>query len=102
MVFTGSAGLIQAFGVSGQVVAEHTLDQIEVEITVEAGCGDDHARYHHLAADGPRCDVSSRLDRTEHDPLCIYANNTLVGRGEIKVEDGQLSVEVTEKVLKLG
>ena len=40
------------------------------------------------------------LDATEHDPLKIYANNTLVGQGEIRVDDGHLSVEVTGKVRK--
>ena len=42
------------------------------------------------------------LNSTEHDPLKIYANNTLVANGEIRVEDGHLSVEVTEKVFKIG
>ena len=42
------------------------------------------------------------LDTTEHDPLRIYANNTLVAHGEIRIEDGRLSVEVTEKILKRG
>ena len=42
------------------------------------------------------------LNSTEHDPLKIYANNTLVANGEIRVEDGHLSVEVTEKVFKVG
>ena len=30
----------------------------------------------------------------------IYANNTLIALGEVKVEDGQLSVAVIEKVRK--
>jgi flagellar motor switch protein FliN len=38
------------------------------------------------------------LDTTENDPLRVYANNTLIARGEVKVEDGRLSVELTEKV----
>ncbi len=40
------------------------------------------------------------LDTTENDPLRVYANNRLVAHGEVKVEDGRLSVEITEKVLK--
>ena len=32
----------------------------------------------------------------------IYANRTLVGHGEVKVDDGQLSVEVTEKIFRRG
>ncbi len=42
------------------------------------------------------------LDTTEEDPLRVYANTTLVARGEIRIEEGHLSVEVTEKVLKRG
>jgi flagellar motor switch protein FliN/FliY len=42
------------------------------------------------------------LDATENDPLKIYANNTLIARGEVRVEDGQLRVEVTEKVRRTG
>jgi flagellar motor switch protein FliN/FliY len=42
------------------------------------------------------------LNSTEHDPLKIYANNTLVANGEVRVEDGHLSVEVTEKIFKIG
>ena len=42
------------------------------------------------------------LDATEHDPLRIYANNTLIARGEVTVDDGRLSVEVTEKVFRIG
>jgi len=75
-----------------------TFDQIEVEITVELGAAT--MPVHHLLRMGRGAIIE--LDKTEHDPLSIYANNTLVGRGEIKVEDGQLSVEVTQKVLKLG
>ena len=40
------------------------------------------------------------LDTTENDPLRIYANNRLIAHGEVKVEDGRLSVEITEKLRK--
>jgi flagellar motor switch protein FliN/FliY len=42
------------------------------------------------------------LNTTEQDPLKIYANNTLVAKGEVRVDDGHLSVEVIEKVFKTG
>jgi flagellar motor switch protein FliN/FliY len=40
------------------------------------------------------------LDTTENDPLRVYANNTLIAEGEVKVDDGQLSVELTRKILR--
>jgi flagellar motor switch protein FliN/FliY len=73
-----------------------TLDQIEVDITVELGSA--IMPVHRLLRMGRGAIIE--LDATEHDPLRIYANNTLVGRGEIRVDDGQLSVEVTAKVRK--
>lgn len=76
----------------------NTLDQIEVDITVELGSA--IMPIHHLLRMGRGAIIE--LDSTEHDPLRIYANNTLVARGEVKVEEGHLSVSVTEKVLKVG
>ena len=76
----------------------NTLDEIEVDITVELGSTT--MPIHHLLRMGRGAIIE--LNATEHDPLKIYANNTLVARGEVKVEDGQLSVEVTEKVFKIG
>ena len=75
-----------------------TLDEIEVDITVELGAA--IMPIHHLLRMGRGAIIE--LNTTDKDPLGVYANNTLVGRGEIKVEDGRLSVQVTEKVLKLG
>ena len=72
----------------------NTLDQIEVDITVELGSAT--MPIHHLLRMGRGAIIE--LDSTEHDPLRIYANNTLVARCEVKVEDGHLSVEITEKV----
>ena len=74
----------------------NTLDQIEVDITVELGAT--VMPIHHLLRMGRGAIIE--LEASERDPLKIYANNTLVGQGEIKVEDGRLSVEVTEKVFK--
>jgi flagellar motor switch protein FliN/FliY len=76
----------------------NTLDQIEVDITVELGSA--IMPIHHLLRMGRGAIIE--LDSTERDPLKIYANNTLVARGEVKVDDGRLSVEVIEKVFKLG
>jgi flagellar motor switch protein FliN/FliY len=74
----------------------NTLDQIEVDITVELGSAIMPIR--HLLRMGRGAVIE--LDASEHDPLRIYANNTLVGQGEIKVDDGHLSVEITGKVRK--
>ena len=76
----------------------NTLDQIEVDITVELGATT--MPIHHLLRMGRGAIIE--LNTTEHDALKIYANNTLVARGEVKVDDGHLSVEVTEKVFRIG
>jgi flagellar motor switch protein FliN/FliY len=76
----------------------NTLDQIEVDITVELGATT--MPIHHLLRMGRGAIIE--LNSTEHDPLKIYANNTLVANGEVRVEDGHLSVEVTEKIFKIG
>jgi len=73
-----------------------TLDQIEVDITVELGSA--IMPIHHLLRMGRGAIIE--LDSTEKDPMRIYANNTLIALGEVKVEDGQLSVSVIEKVRK--
>src|ERR1043165_6063106 len=73
-----------------------TLDQIEVDITVELGATS--MPIHHLLRMGRGAVIE--LDTTENDPLRIYANRTLSAHGEIKVDDGRLSVEVKEKLLR--
>jgi len=72
------------------------LKAIEVDITVELGATD--MPIHHLLRMGRGAVIE--LDATEHDPLKIYANNTLVAIGEIKIDDGQLSVGITEKIVR--
>lgn len=72
------------------------LKSIEVDITVELGATD--MPIHHLLRMGRGAVIE--LDATENDPLKIYANSTLVAIGEIKIDDGQLSVEITEKVIR--
>jgi flagellar motor switch protein FliN/FliY len=76
----------------------NTLDQIEVDITVELGSAT--MPIHHLLRMGRGAIIE--LNTTEEDPLKVYANNTLIAHGEVKVDDGRLSVEVTEKIFKIG
>ena len=76
----------------------NTLDQIEVDITVELGSA--IMPIHHLLRMGRGAIIE--LNTTENDPLKIYANNTLVANGEVRVEEGHLSVEVTQKIFKIG
>jgi flagellar motor switch protein FliN len=76
----------------------NTLDQIEVDITVELGSA--IMPIHHLLRMGRGAIIE--LNSTENDPLKIYANNTLIANGEVRVEEGHLSVEVTEKILRVG
>jgi flagellar motor switch protein FliN/FliY len=75
-----------------------TLDNIEVEITVELGATT--MPIHHLLRMGRGAVIE--LDTTENDPLRIYANNTLVAQGEVNVEEGHLRVFVTEKIFRVG
>ena len=76
----------------------NTLDQIEVDITVELGSA--IMPIHHLLRMGRGAIIE--LNTTENDPLKIYANNTLIASGEVRVEDGHLSVEVMQKIFKIG
>ena len=76
----------------------NTLDGIEVDITVELGATS--MPIHHLLRMGRGAVIE--LDSTEHDPLRVYANNTLVAHGEVKVDDGRLAVEITEKIRRRG
>ncbi|MHA6299333.1 FliM/FliN family flagellar motor switch protein [Devosia sp. CAU 1758] len=76
----------------------NTLDNIEVDITVELGATT--VPIHHMLRMGRGAVIE--LDANEHDPLRIYANRTLIARGEVNVEEGHLRVLVTEKVLRFG
>nr|WP_314259463.1 FliM/FliN family flagellar motor switch protein [uncultured Devosia sp.] len=75
-----------------------TLDNIEVDITVELGATT--LPIHHLLRLGRGAVIE--LDASENDPLNIYANSTLIAHGEVSVEDGQLRVMVSEKIFKRG
>lgn len=93
MLFQGLAP-IQAQAMSG--ICMNTLDSIEVDITVELGAT--IMPIHHLLRMGRGAVIE--LDTTENDPLRVYANSRLVAHGEVKVDEGRLLVEITEKVLK--
>ncbi len=70
------------------------LGDIEVDIKVELGAAT--MPIHNLLRMGRGAVIE--LDATESDPMRIYANKTLVARGDISVDDGQLRVIVSEKV----
>ena len=74
----------------------NTLEAIEVDISVELGAT--ILPVHHLLRLGRGAVIE--LDAFEDDPMRIYANNTLIAKGEISVDDGQFNVVVTEKVIK--
>ena len=74
----------------------NTLEAIEVDITVELGATT--MPIHHLLRMGRGAVIE--LDTSENDPLRVYANNTLIAEGEVKVDEGQLSVELTRKIFK--
>ena len=74
----------------------NTLDSIEVDISVELGSA--IMPIHHLLRLGRGAIIE--LDSLENDPLRVYANNVLVARGEVRIEDGRLSLTVIDKILK--
>jgi len=73
-----------------------TLDNIEVDVSVELGSA--IMPIHHLLRLGRGAIIE--LDALENDPLKIYANNVLIAEGEVRIDDGRLSIAVTQKVLK--
>ena len=75
-----------------------TLDNIEVDITVELGATT--MPIHHLLRMGRGAVIE--LDASENDPLNIYANNTMIAHGEVSVEDGHLRVVISEKIFRRG
>lgn len=72
------------------------IENIIVDVTIELGAA--NMPIHHLLKLGRGAVIE--LDATEHDPMKIYANETLVAHGEIKIDEGQLSVQVTEKLMR--
>jgi len=74
----------------------NTLETIEIDVSVELGAA--VLPIHHLLRMGRGAVIE--LDAMENDPMRIYANNTMIAKGEVQVDDGQLNVVVTEKVIK--
>lgn len=72
------------------------LNEIQVDITVELGST--MLPVHHLLRLGRGAVIE--LETLEDEPMRIYANKTLIALGEVKVDDGRLTVEVTERVGK--
>ncbi len=72
------------------------FDSIEVDIKVELGATS--MPIHHLLRLGRGAVIE--LDATEQDPMKLYANNTLVAEGEIRIDEGRLNIEVTKKIEK--
>ncbi|MCS6760506.1 MAG: FliM/FliN family flagellar motor switch protein, partial [Candidatus Devosia euplotis] len=67
-----------------------TLDNIEVDITVELNAT--NLPIHHMLRMGRGALI--KLDAAENDPLCIYANGTLIAHGEVSMDDGRLRVQI--------
>ena len=65
-----------------------TLDNIEVDISVELGSAS--MPIHHLLRLGRGAIIE--LDALENDPLKIYANNVLIAEGEVRIvpEKGEM------------
>lgn len=72
------------------------IEEIIVDITVELGAS--NIPIHHLLKLGRGAVIE--LDASESDPMMIYANDKLVAHGEIKINEGQLRVEVTKKLFR--
>ena len=70
-----------------------TLDNIEVDITVELGATT--MPIHHLLRMGRGAVIP--LDAREHDEVWILANNHPVARGEIQIFEEKISIVVTRQ-----
>ncbi len=71
------------------------FEDIEIDIKVELGST--VMPVHHILRLGRGAVIE--LDTTENDPMKIYANNQHIANGDIQINDGQLTVEVLERVL---
>lgn len=69
------------------------VENIDVDIKVELGAT--MMPIHHVLRLGRGAVIE--LDASEDDPMRIYGNNKQIAVGEIKIVDGQLSIEVTQK-----
>jgi len=72
------------------------VDKIDVDIKVELGAT--NMPVHHVLRLGRGAVIE--LDATENDPMKLYANNRLIALGEIRIDDGRLTVEITKRVEK--
>ena len=70
------------------------LEKIEVDIKVELGAT--MMPIHHVLRLGRGAVIE--LDAMEDDPMKIYGNNKQIAVGEIRIVDGGLSIEVTQKI----
>ena len=68
-----------------------TLDNIEVDITVELGAA--RMPIHHLLRMGRGAVIP--LDAAEGEEVWILANNHPVARGEIEIRDDRIAITVT-------
>ncbi len=71
------------------------FEDIEVDIKVELGSTT--MPIHHILRLGRGAVIE--LDSTEHDSMKVYANDQHIANGEIQINDGQLTIEVIEKVI---
>ena len=74
----------------------NTLDNIEVDITVELGATS--MPVHHLLRMGRGAVIE--LEASETDMVEILANDHPIARGQIVVTGNRISVEVTELIRK--
>lgn len=69
------------------------VENIDVDIKVELGAT--MMPIHHVLRLGRGAVIE--LDSSEDDPMKIYGNNKQIAVGEIRIVDGRLSIEVTQK-----
>ena len=70
----------------------NTLDNIEVDITVELGATS--MPVHHLLRMGRGAVIE--LDTNQDDPVTILANDKPVAKGEIEIQGDKIAVSVVE------
>ena len=73
------------------------VESIDVDIKVELGST--LMPIHHVLRLGRGAVIE--LDSHEDDPMKIYGNNKHIAVGEIRIEEGRLSIEVTKKIANL-
>ena len=69
------------------------VEGIDVDIKVELGST--MMPIHHVLRLGRGAVIE--LDATEDDPMKIFGNNKQIAEGEIRIDEGRLSIEVTKK-----